>query len=451
MPGMSRVRTALRIDRHMTTPDWNATVATTRPAPPPPAPSGTPLQVASWPTEKPLFVLILLISLGLWAVLAISIIGLAYVALIGLFLFFVHLAFVTHLRGSAVRLGPAQFPALHARVQELARAAGLKNEPEAYLLESGGSLNAMATKFFRGRMIVLFSDLLDACGDDLAARDMVIGHEIGHLQAGHLDHLLLTGPGRLMPFLGSAYSRACERTCDRWGAALCGDPAGAVRGLAVLAAGGSHAKSINLQAFVAQRRDLDTGWMTLGSWLSAYPPLSERVELLAPALATGVPANTRGPQRAAGILAVLIVVPTLAFVAAGALWMMAMAKLGGGSDLARLQSELEAAATPQITEPAAINAARLQVATDLEAIAAVLREHHAATGKLPEYESEVGTIWARLRGDAALPVDPFSGENYNWVLTDGPSGIIYSAGPDGETATDDDIDYVLALDEDPSS
>lgn len=434
----------------MTANDFNATVAAPLPtatAPPP----ANPVQVASWPSEKPLFVLIVLLSLGLWAVLAISIIGLAYVALIGLFLFFVHLAFVTHLRGSAVRLGPAQFPELHARVQELARAAGLAREPEAYLLESGGSLNAMATKFFRGRMIVLFSDLLDACGDDRAARDMVIGHEIGHLKAGHLDHLLLTGPGRLMPFLGAAYSRACERTCDRWGAALCGDPAGAVRGLAVLAAGGSHAKHVNLQAFVAQRRDLDTGWMTLGSWLSAYPPLSERVELLAPALATGLPANTRGPQRAAGILAVLVVLPTLAFAAAGAFWVLAMSKLAGVRDLATLERGAETSAEPRITEPAAVNAARLQVAADLEAIAAVLRQHHAQTGKLPEWESEVATIWARYRGDLAFPTDPFTGEGYNWVLTDGPSGLIYSAGPDGETATDDDIDYVLAPDGEASS
>ncbi|MBP7589911.1 MAG: M48 family metallopeptidase, partial [Thermoanaerobaculia bacterium] len=397
----------------MTSNDFNATVAAPQPSFAAPAPPASPAQVAAWPTEKPLFVLILLLSLGMWAVLAISIIGLAYVALIGLFLFFVHLAFVTHLRGSAVRLGPEQFPELHARVQELARAAGLTREPEAYLLESGGNLNAMATKFFRGRMIVLFSDLLDACGDDLAARDMVIGHEIGHLKAGHLDHLLLTGPGRLMPFLGSAYSRACERTCDRWGAALCGDPAGAVRGLAILAAGGTHAKRMNLAAYVAQRRDLDTGWMTLGSWLSAYPPLSERVELLAPALGASLPANTQGPQRAAGILALLIVLPTVAFVAVGAVWVMAMAKLGGGgqSDLAALRDAVNAAPAPRVVEPAAVNAARLQVAGDLEAIAAVLREHHAATGELPEYESELGVLWARYRSDLDFPSDPFTGES----------------------------------------
>ncbi len=436
----------------MTSPDRNSTHSAQSRSLPSPPPAGGPIQVAAWPSEQPLFVLVLLLSLGIWALLAITIIGLAYVALIGLFLFFVHLAFITHLRGSAVRLGPAQFPELYRRVQELARAAGLRNEPEAYLLEAGGSLNALATKLFRGRMIVLFSDLLDACGDDLAARDMVIGHEIGHLKAGHLDHLLLTGPGRLTPFLGSAYSRACERTCDRWGAALCGDPAGAVRGLAILAAGRTHAKGMNLEAFVAQRRDLDTGWMTLGSWLSAYPPLSERVELLAPALATGLPANSRGPQRAAGILALLIVVPSIAIIVVSALWFLAISKLSGLGDLARQQTAVDAApAAGLVTDPAEVNAARLQVASDLERIAAVLREHHAATGEFPEYEAEVGIVWARLRGEQALPTDPFSGASYNWVLTEGSTGLLYSTGPDGETATDDDIDYVLELAAEPLS
>ena len=421
------------------------------PTNPPAAPGGS-LQVASWPSEQPLFVLVLLLSLGIWAMLAITIIGLAYVALIGLFLFFVHLGFITYLRGSAVRLGPAQFPELHARVQELARTAGLKGEPEAYLLEAGGSLNALATKFFRGRMIVLFSDLLDACGDDHVARDMVIGHEIGHLRAGHLDLHLLTAPGRLVPFLGSAYSRACERTCDRWGAALCGDPAGAVRGLAILAAGGKHAKGMNLQAYVAQRRDLDTGWMTLGTWLSAYPPLSERVELLAPALASGLPVNSRGPQRAAGILALLIVVPTAAFAAVGVLWVLMFSKLaGGGGDLARLQREIENSNAQQIEDPAAVNAARLQVDADLKAIAEVLRHHHANAGALPESESDVGTIWARYRTNQAYPTDPFSQAHYSWVLLETNSGIIYSAGPDGETATDDDIDIDVDLTVEPES
>jgi hypothetical protein len=131
-----------------------------------------------------------------------------------------------------------------------------------------------------------FISLLAACSDDEVARDMIIGHEIGHLRAGHLNWWMLTAPGRFMPFLGSAYSRACEYTADRFGAALCGDPEGARRGLTVLAAGGAHSRQVNLNAFVEQQQSLDTGWMTLARWLSTYPPLSARVAVIAPGLAT---------------------------------------------------------------------------------------------------------------------------------------------------------------------
>ena len=96
-----------------------------------------------------------------------------------------------------------------------------------------------------------------------------------------------------------------------------------------------------------------------------------------------------------------------------------------------------------ITEDTRIRASIPCIRMALDAGAAVLREHHAATGELPEYESELGVLWARYRSDLDFPSDPFTGESYNWVLTEGPTGLLYSAGPDGETATDDDIDYHL--------
>ncbi len=55
------------------------------------------------------------------------------------------------------------------------------------------------------------------------------------------------------------------------------------------------------------------------------------------------------------------------------------------------------------------------------------------------------------RGETPFPTDPFSGESYNWVLTGEAAGLVYSAGPDAETATDDDIDYALALAAEPES
>src|SRR6185369_3347343 len=144
-----------------------------------------PVVVQRWPTEVPLLVLVVLAAIVIWILLALSLVGMGYAVLIGAFLFLGHVTFVAHLRGSAVRLGPDQFPDLHRRVEELSGRAGLARAPDAYLLQAGGALNALATKFLRSRFIVLYSDLLEACGENASARDMIIGHELGHIRAGH--------------------------------------------------------------------------------------------------------------------------------------------------------------------------------------------------------------------------------------------------------------------------
>jgi hypothetical protein len=65
--------------------------------------------------EIPLLVLVVIASIGFWALLAISLIA--------------------YLRGNGVRLGPEQFPEIHERVEALAQSAGLERAPEAYALQ----------------------------------------------------------------------------------------------------------------------------------------------------------------------------------------------------------------------------------------------------------------------------------------------------------------------------
>jgi Zn-dependent protease with chaperone function len=269
------------------------------------------LSIPRWPTERPLFALVVTASVFLWLGLIISIFGVAYALLIAAGFFLAQVALVAYVRGNAVRLGPNQLPELYARVVHLASRAGIDPAPEAYVMQAGGELNAFATRFLRSRMIILFSELLDACANDETARDMVIGHELGHIRAGHLNWPWLVTPGMLVPFLGNAYSRAREYTCDRYGAVLCGDGAGALRGLAVLAAGGRLGPRVNVQQLATQRTSLDTGWMTIGKWLSTHPPLCDRVAALSPALAGAPGASMRGPIRALLIMFATFVLPVL--------------------------------------------------------------------------------------------------------------------------------------------
>jgi Zn-dependent protease with chaperone function len=400
------------------------------------------IAVERWPSEDYLFAFFILAALNVWFVLAISIFGAIYALFIGIALFFAHLLFVTHVRGSAVRLGPNQLPELYHRVHELAARAGLDPVPEAYVMQAGGSLNALATRFLRSRIIVLFSDLLDACGDDHAARDMVIGHELGHHKAGHLRFTWLLAPGWLVPFLGAAYSRAREYTCDRWGAALCGERRGALRGLAILAAGGRHGRDVNLEEFARQRTHLDTGWMTLGKWLSTYPPLCDRVAALEPGLVAGQPALRRGPVRALSLLGCVFLVPVAGAVAGFAALLPKYLEIFEALDSA--DTEWSAPAPAEERPPVDVGAATVQVNEDFGRLSGLLEEHYRIHGALPADGDELYAAWSALRPGAAEPADPFDGLRYGY-WADEASYSFWSSGPDGDAQTDDDIEFEGAV------
>lgn len=398
------------------------------------------IRVVPWPGESLRFALVLLLSLMIWLMLAVSIFGLVYVAFIGLFLFFSHLALVTHIRGSGVKLGPEQFPELHRRVEELSARLGMP-APDAYLMQQGGALNAFAIKLFRSKMIVLYSDLLEACGDDEASRDMVIGHELGHIRAGHLTWLWVLTPGMFVPFVGAAYSRARERTCDRYGLALCGEPDGALRGLAILAAGGKHGPEVNLEAMVDQRQDLAGGWMTLGRWLSFYPTLAERIAALEPRLGQRPAGDARGPVLACGVLALLIALP----IAGMAVFFGTMAAsfreaLDEARDSALDAADLDTAGPMGAGD---VSAAKSEAASDAELLATGVRRYLEERGELPSDLDDVYEAWPDWYGGAQAPVDPFDGLRYGYELRE--SGFsIWSSGPDGEPETDDDLVFEFA-------
>jgi Zn-dependent protease with chaperone function len=392
-----------------------------------------PVSVERWPTELPLLAFVTVAAAAIWILLFVSIIGFMYGLFIGAFFFLSHLGFVAHVRGSAVRLSPEQFPDLHARVEELAARAGLKRVPETYIMQAGGALNALATKFLRSHMLVLFSDLLEACGDNTAARDMIVGHELGHLKAGHLRWRWFLLPGFFVPFLGMAYSRAREYTCDRYGAALCGDRDAALVGLGILAAGGSHGHRVNIAALARQREHLDTGWMTIGTWLGTHPPLAHRIVALQPALSAGAPPLVKGPLRAIGILASVGVIAVFG------------AAFGVKKFLPVIQQALRQAQPRPPEGVTPVPAEQVEAATrtandDLRRLADVVKQYVNDTGKLPEDADHLYDLWERAHPDEPELVDPFDGLLYGYVVKSGRYQL-WSTGPDAVSGTEDDIFY----------
>ncbi len=248
------------------------------------------------PREKVLYVLMVLVSLAVYG--GLIALGLSnpqvgasiilYAILFFLLGMFAHGLALGRVRGNAVRVSERQFPQLHRIAAAHTRRLGLKRVPEVYVMESGGLLNAFATRFLGRDFVILYADVLElALEKGEAAVGFIVGHELAHVWRGHLKHRWLTTPGRLFPYLGSAYSRACEYTCDRIGA-FC-QPDGAITGLLVLATGKQLHPHVDVKEYAAQAAD-QSFFIRRAEILSSHPNLPKRVAAL---LQAGVAIPTR--------------------------------------------------------------------------------------------------------------------------------------------------------------
>lgn len=383
-----------------------------------------PLRIPRWPSEAPLRVLVALVAAGLWVVLALSIFGIVYAAILGVVLLVAQLAFVAHLRGSAVRLGPEQMPDLYARVETLSRRIGLARVPDAYVMQAGGALNAFATQFLRTNFIVLFTELLDACGDNAEARDFIVAHELGHLHAGHLRWRWLLLPGLAFPFLGTAYSRACEYTCDRYGRAASENGERALDGLCILAAGGREGPRVNRRALVAQRADLDNVAMKIGQWMSTHPPIAHRLAALEPHLGDGTRAGRGAAMGAFLVVTACLLLPVLAGVYFFSQWWP-------GFQAAIAQQQLQQTQMASAADPlqAEVDAGILGLANAAEAA-------RAEGSGLPAQIDALYDAWSSHNPGEAPPLDPHSGSRFGYRV-EGEHYVIWTTGPDPKDPSDD--------------
>ncbi len=399
--------------------------------------NSTPSVVVNrWSSESIWLALVVLTSIALWILLFLSAIGIIYAIFFGVFFFLTHLAFIAYIRGSAVKISSEQFPEIYSTVSELCMKIGLEPVPEVYLMQQGGALNAFATRLFRSNILVLYSDLLEACGDNTTARNMIIGHELGHIKEGHLRLHWLLLPGLMIPFLGTALSRAREFTCDRYGYILAGSGEAALKGLAILSAGSVYGPKIKLETFVGQRDSLNTGAMTIGKWMSTHPPLSERIAALQHSLVSSMKPQWRGNVRAIGILSFSLIITTGITIGGMTFFANVMEKVN------EIQSEtVLATASEALVNQIGIDSAKVLVSSDLSLLAKVVEEVKLSTGKLPEEKNYTLTeVWKQYRPGKTEPLDPFDGYPYGYYISE-DGYVIYSVGPDVDAYTDDDIYY----------
>ncbi|MEK6346910.1 MAG: M48 family metallopeptidase [Burkholderia sp.] len=209
----------------------------------------------------------------------VSIMIVKYAILFGIFHWLAGAAYRAIAYGNMVLLGPKQFPRLHAMVVEASEAIGLAVPPETFIYNSNGVFNAFARRLLGGGRYVFLTSALVEASDDAQVR-FVIGHEIGHHAAGHLNPWLnfIKLPAHFVPFLGKAYSRSREYTCDRIGTYLSKDAAASRSALQMLGCGCRRLNAeMNCEAFVAQEQMVPRVFGFLTEINRSHPRLTRRV------------------------------------------------------------------------------------------------------------------------------------------------------------------------------
>lgn len=250
------------------------------------------------PREKSYFTVAIILAVLAWLLLTLITVGFVWVFLgiMAVVVWFSNGLLVASLRADAVEVHPKQLGRLDATFRDVCATLGLSTIPELYIIQSGGALNAFATRHTGRHFVVIYSDMLEAFGPDSKEMRFLLGHEIGHIHRNHLMMRLLLAPALFLPLIGAAYSRSCESTCDRYGALAAGDIDASMRAMMTVAGGKAAAREMDPHHFADQhhnRRGFFVSWYEL---VSGYPTLSRRVrDLRALAGERPEPAAPRNP------------------------------------------------------------------------------------------------------------------------------------------------------------
>jgi len=207
---------------------------------------------------------------------------LVFIPFIAIFMWMAQKFFEASVYGNAMHVNEGQFPQLHNIKLELSDKLGLKHVPEFFIVNSEGAMNALAIKFLNTKFVLMYSSLIDLLKtEDNKSIEMVLAHELAHHAAGHTGFWLNLAmkPAMFVPFLGSAYSRACELTADRIAYSLVGDVNVATTALIKLACGSDTlGKNLDIDTFVAQEAQVPSFAGYINEIYSSHPRMTKRVE-----------------------------------------------------------------------------------------------------------------------------------------------------------------------------
>ncbi len=173
-------------------------------------------------------------------------------------------------QANAVRVGPTQFPRVHAAFTDVCATMDWEPRPDLFVSQTP-MVNAGAFGMDRP-FIVLNSGALALLDDE--ELHTILGHELGHVISGHALYrtilvIILEFGFRNLPFLAGIallpiqialleWYRKSELSSDRAGLLASQDPIASMRMFMKLAGGGKLSE-MNLDAFMAQAKEYEEG------------------------------------------------------------------------------------------------------------------------------------------------------------------------------------------------
>jgi len=162
--------------------------------------------------------------------------------------------------------------------------------PDVYVMQEN-IWNSFATKILNRRMVVLLSGALDSIllKGDMQQVAWLVGHELGHHRAGHLDFVRkLANVGDWCIWLKLWYSRRAEMTCDRMGLYCAGSLKASQLALVNATVGAQLAAQVNTQEAIRQwnehRGEFFVRYRTLYSTHPHHLARLEHLAIVAPEL-----------------------------------------------------------------------------------------------------------------------------------------------------------------------
>lgn len=185
------------------------------------------------------------------------------------------------IRGNGVKVTAQQFPDIHERTVQLCEKMAIASVPDIYIIQSGGLLNAFATRFFRKNMVVLYAEVFELIRENAEPElEYIIAHELAHIKRNHIVKHMLILPGNWVPFLGEAYSRACEYTCDQIALHYTENRPAAANALTILTVGKSLYSHVDIEQHLQESSRETNFFVWFAEKVSTHPATPKRIHHL---------------------------------------------------------------------------------------------------------------------------------------------------------------------------